>query len=84
MGKDALRWYIHVNQHIIRKNIHAEDEDIQAPITVKRGRNGRSATGFNVRIPDGSHVVYDAREPILPCGARLVIVCPSEPEILDV
>lgn len=78
-----MKWYIHVNQHIIRKNIHAKDEDIQAPITVKRGRSGKSRTGNVVRIPDGSHILYDARTPVLSCGARLVIECPSEPDIVE-
>ena len=82
MGRNSLKWYIHVNQHKIRSNIHAEDSDIQAPITVKRGRSGRSATGSDVRIPDGSRIIYSPRTPILNCGARLVIECPSEPEIL--
>ena len=71
-------WYVHVNQHKIRSNIHAET--IDPPISVRRGRNGRAVYGMGVRIPDGSSLVYSPDSPLLPCGARLVIECPTEPE----
>ena len=77
------KWYIHVNQHKIRSNINASPENIQAPITIKRGRSGRSTSGNNVRIPDGSHIIYSPYSPLLACGARVVIECPSEPTILE-
>ena len=76
------KWYVHVNQHIIRKNIHAKTEDLQAPIAVKRGRSGRSNTGSDVRLPAGSRIIYSPHDPILSCGARLVIECDEEPVIL--
>jgi len=74
-------WYVHVNQHKIRSNIHADPENLQAPITVRRGRSGRSTTGNSVRLPAGSRIVYSPRTPLLACGARLVIECDEEPII---
>jgi hypothetical protein len=74
-------WYIHVNQHKIRKNIHAEV--IDPPVSIRKGRTGRVSYGTRVRIPDGSTIVYSPYDPVLACGARLVIECPSEPEIIE-
>jgi len=70
-------WYIHVNQHIIRKNINAEVKE--PPIAIRR-RSGPSRYVFDCTIPDGSRLVYSSDVPILDCGARLVIECPTEPK----
>lgn len=74
-------WYIHVNQHKIRSNIHAEVKE--PPVAIKRGKGGRARYAFAVNIPDGSSIHYNPVAPILPCGARLVIECPTEPEIIE-
>lgn len=71
-------WYVHVNQHKIRKNINART--FEPPITVRKGKNGKSRSFMGVRIPDGSIIRYSPDKPILPCGARLVIECREEPE----
>lgn len=72
-----MKWYIHVNQHKIRKNISAE---VKEPVVrVQRGRSGPSTYVNSVRIPDGSVMRYSPDNPLLACGARLVIECPSEP-----
>lgn len=73
------KWYIHVNQHKIRKNIHAEAPE--PPIAVRRGKSGKATYGTSVSIPDNSRIVYSSGSPLLSCGARLVIECPTEPEV---
>lgn len=74
------KWYIHVNQHTIRSNIHADVKE--PPIAVKHGKGGCSRYAFDVVIPDGSRIIYNPDSPILSCGARLVVECLNEPEIL--
>lgn len=81
ISKGGPKWYIHVNQHTIRKNINAEVKE--PPIAIKRGKNGVSVYANNVRIPDGSHIIYSPDNPILSCGARLVIETPTEPVIVS-
>ena len=71
------KWYIHVNQHVIRKNINAEVKE--PPIAIRRLK-GPVRYVYSCDIPDGSRIVYSPDNPILDCGARLVIECPTEPQ----
>ena len=71
--------YIHVNQHKIRSNLkHGTNEPV---ITVKEGR--KNTYGHSVKINGPSEVMYSGgdNKPILPCGARVVIVTESDVEI---
>lgn len=70
--------YIHVNQHKIRSNLkHGTNEPV---ITVKEGR--KNTYGHSVKINGPSEVIYSGdNKPILPCGARVVIVTESEVDI---
>ena len=74
-------FYVHVNQHKIRSNIHVENPE--PPIAIHKGKTGKPVYGNSVRLPAGCVLVYDARTPLLSCGARLVIECPTKPEILS-
>ncbi len=74
-------WYVHVNQHKIRKNIHAEE--IEPPIAVKEGKSGQSRYASSVLLPARARLVYSPHEPLLSCGARLVIECEEEPVIAE-
>lgn len=67
--------YIHVNMHKIRANKkHGTNEPV---ITVKEGR--KNTYGHRVVIHGPSEVLYSGNDkPILPCGARVVIVTDSE------
>ena len=71
------KWYIHINKNVIQRN--AKRSEREPVIRVQKGKHGPSAYGFNVLIPDGSRVLYDPDNAILPCGAKLVIECFSEP-----
>lgn len=77
----AVKWYVHVNQHKIRKNIHAEE--IDPPIAVKRGKSGTPRYCNSVELGHSSRLVYSPHQPLLSCGARLVIECEEEPIIVS-
>ena len=49
-------WYVHVNQHKIRKNINAEVKE--PPVAIKRGKSGRATYVMECSLPAGSRVVY--------------------------
>ena len=71
--------YIHVNQHVIRANKKNGADD--PVITVKQGRTNTYCSEVKVHGP--STIVYGGNDkPILPCGARVVIVTESEVEII--
>jgi hypothetical protein len=71
--------YIHVNQHKIRANLKNGTDD--PVITVKEGR--KNTYGHAVKINGPSEVIYSGgdNKPVLPCGARVVIVTESEVDI---
>lgn len=67
--------YIHVNQHKIRSN--KKNNANEPVITVKEGKT--NTYGHEVSILGPSTVVYGGNEnPILPCGARVVIRTEAE------
>ena len=70
--------YIHVNQHRIRSNLkHGTNDPV---ITVKEGR--KNTYGHSVRINGPSEVMYGGSDkPILPCGARVVIMTEADVEV---
>lgn len=68
--------YIHVNQHVIRKN--KKDGTNEPTITVKRGR--KNVYCHRALITGPSQVIYSADKPILSCGARVVIATESPVE----
>ena len=72
-------WYVHVNQHTIRKNIKAEVKE--PPICIRHNKYGPANYVMECSLPAGIRVIYSPDEPILSCGARLVIECPTEPEV---
>jgi len=72
--------FIHVNQHRIRSNLkHGTNDPV---ITVKEGR--KNTYGHSVKINGPSEVIYGGIDkPILPCGARVVIVTEADVEVFD-
>ena len=74
-----MKTYIHVNQHVIRANKKTGADD--PVITVKQGRKNTYCN--RVKINGPSEVVYSGNgEPILSCGARVVVVTESPVEII--
>ena len=77
-----LEWYVNVNKHVIAKNIKTPAGERKPAVRVSRGKSGTPRYGNEFKLPEGSYIKYDADKPILKCGARLVIVCPTEPELI--
>jgi hypothetical protein len=76
----SAKWYINVNKQVIARN--ARDGTNHAPVRVQRGKSGKPTYCEEVEVPGGSVIRYSAHDPLLKCGARLVIECPTEPKIL--
>lgn len=67
---------IHVNQHIIRRNMKTGERE--PVITVKQGR--KNTYGHSVTIDGPSKVVYSPDKP-LSCGAKVWIETEAEVSI---
>jgi hypothetical protein len=70
---------IHVNQHVIRANIHAEHP--APPITIKEGRKNTYASEIEILGP--SRMIYSAHKPLLSCGARLILETDADIRIVS-
>ena len=80
MGRRTTEWWVNVNKHTIASSAkHGRNEP---PVRISRGKSGKGTYCHELELPEGSVVVYDAHTPILKCGARLAIRCPSEPRII--
>lgn len=66
--------YISVNSHVIRRNTRTGSNE--PPIRIARSRHDkRPVYAWDVAIKGPSRLLYDKDNPILACGARLVLVC---------
>lgn len=73
-----MTYYIHVNRNKIDSNRkHGTNEPV---IKFHKGKYGKATYAHKVKIKEGE-LVYSPHEPLLPCGARLVILTEIEPEI---
>jgi len=73
-------FFVNVNKHTIASNAKHGTEN--PPVRISRGKSGKGTYCNEVELPAGSRVIYSASEPLLKCGARLVIQCPTEPKII--
>lgn len=72
--------YIHVNRNTIASNAkHGTDKPA---VRFQKGRYGKPSYAHEVQINGPSRVIYSPHEPLLPCGARLVIATEAEVEII--
>lgn len=75
-----MKKFIHVNQHVIRANKKNGTND--PVITIKEGRKNTYCS--RVRILGPSEVIYSGNDkPLLPCGARVVILTEGDIEIVE-
>lgn len=72
-----MTYYTHINRGVIDSNRKHGRSD--PPITFRKGRRGKATYAHEVALPAGSRVIYSAHTPLLPCGARLVIVSDTAP-----
>ena len=79
MALKKKKTFIHVNQHVIRSNKkHNENKPV---ITIKQG--SKNTYCHEVAIKGESRVIYGGNDnPILSCGARVVIETESEVEVI--
>ena len=77
--------YIHVNQGNIKGNLKTirtgRDQELKPVITIKEGKSNVYCNAVAILGP--SKVVYGHDEPLLSCGARVVIETTSEVEIIE-
>lgn len=74
-------YYTHINRNVINSN--RKNGTSEAAVRFQRGKYGRPTYAFEVALPPNSRVVYrPSGEPLLPCGARLVIESDKAPEVI--
>lgn len=72
--------FIHVNRHVIARN--AKLGTAEPAVRVQRGKHGKSTYCLEAEILGPSRVVYSPSEPLLPCGARLVIATEADVRVV--
>jgi hypothetical protein len=81
MARAPTLWYTHINRQKIDQN--RKHKTTEPVITIKRGKSGKAVYAHEVEFPAGSRLVYSGEEtPILPCGARAVIISPLAPTVI--
>lgn len=73
-------YYIHVNKNIIFKNGKHGTND--PAVRFQKGKYGKSVYCHELNIEGPSRIIYSPHEPILPCGAKLVIETEFKPTII--
>ena len=73
-------FYTHINRNIIDQN--RRNGTNKPAVRFQKGKYGRPTYAHRVKLKGESEVLYSAGDPILPCGARLVISSTEEPEVL--
>lgn len=76
-----MTWFTHINRGVIDANRKHGRSD--PPVCFRKGKRGKAVYANEVRLPAGSTIIYSAHEPLLPCGARLVITSPTAPEVVS-
>ena len=73
-------YYVHVNRNVINSNTkHGKNEPA---VRYQKGRYGKPIYAHRVRFTEGE-LIYSAHEPLLPCGARMVIQTENEPIVIE-
>ena len=73
-------YYTHINRGVIDGN--RKHGTANPAVRFQKGKYGKPTYCMEVELPAGSRMVYSPHVPILPCGARLVIVSEECPKIV--
>jgi hypothetical protein len=73
-------YYIHINRNVIQRN--AKNGASEPVVRFQKGKYGKAEYAYEVKFSEGT-VRYSPDEPILPCGAKLVIETPNRPEVIS-
>lgn len=68
---------IHINQHVLKKNL--KEGASEPPITIKVGSENIYASGVAILGP--SVLRYSPHKPLLSCGARLLLETNADLEV---
>jgi len=75
-------YYTHINRNVINSN--RKNGTAEPAVRFQKGLYGKPTYAFEVRLPSESRVVYrPSGDPILPCGARLVICSEEAPTVIS-
>lgn len=72
-------YYTHINRGIIDANRKHGRAD--HPICVRKGKYGKPEYGSSVYFEGPTRIVYNPEVPLLPCGARLVVISEEKPVV---
>lgn len=74
-------YYTHINRNVIDSN--RKNGTDNPAVRFQKGKYGKPTYANEVVLHGGSRVVYrPSGDPILPCGARLVIISEEEPTVV--
>ncbi len=76
----STKWYVHVNKHVIAAN--KKNGTNEPAVRFQRGKSGKSVYCFAAEFGSGRVVYKPTGEPLLKCGARLVIEVDQEPKVI--
>jgi hypothetical protein len=74
-------YYIHVNKNVIASN--RKHGTNNPAVRFQKGRHGKPTYAKRVKFTEGEIIYKPDGEPLLPCGARLVIQTPHKPEVIS-
>ena len=70
-------FYTHISRGVIDSN--RKHGTNNPPVRFQRGKYGKPTYAQEVTIDGPCRVIYSPHEPILPCGARMVITSEVQP-----
>lgn len=73
-------YYVHVNRNTINSN--TKNGTSEPAVRFQKGKYGKPTYANRVKFTEGE-LVYSPHEPLLPCGARMVIQTPHEPQVIS-
>ncbi len=75
-----MTWFTHVNRNTI--NANTKHGTTEPAVRFQEGRHGKATYCMEVEIDGPVRVRYSPHEPLLPCGARLVIESDAQPRVV--
>lgn len=76
-----MTYYVHINKNTIASNRKHGRKN--PAVRIQKGKRGKPTYAYRVRFRDGEMIYQPFGEPILPCGARMVIATEHEPEVIE-
>jgi hypothetical protein len=74
-------WIVHVNRNVIQRNAHKPPSEREPAVRIQKGKRGKPKYGMRVRLGP-SEMIYSPDEALLPCGAKMILITETEPEVV--